>query len=66
MKSEKSSLIFKVEKFGNSFKMINTTGKKVGTLGVGTVTRKKAYEAGKALRQVVGKGGKISYPFPEK
>jgi nitric oxide reductase NorQ protein len=61
MKSEKSSLIFKVEKFGNSFKMINTTGKKVGTLGVGTVTRKKAYEAGKALRQVVGKGGKISY-----
>ena len=61
MKSEKSSLIFKVEKFGNSFKMINTAGKKVGTLGVGTVTRKKAYEAGKALRQVVGKGGKISY-----
>ena len=61
MKSEKSSLVFKVEKFGNSFKMINTTGKKVGTLGVGTVTRKKAYEAGKALRQVVGKGGKISY-----
>ena len=41
--------------------MINTAGKKVGTLGVGTVTRKKAYEAGKALRQVVGKGGKISY-----
>ena len=61
MKSEKSPLVFKVEKFGNSFKMINTTGKKVGTLGVGTVTRKKAYEAGKALRQVVGKGGKISY-----
>ena len=61
MKSEKTSLIFKVEKFGNSFKMINTAGKKVGTLGVGTVTRKKAYEAGKALRQVVGKGGKISY-----
>lgn len=61
MKSEKSPLVFKVEKFGNSFKMINTAGKKVGTLGVGTVTRKKAYEAGKALRQVVGKGGKISY-----
>jgi nitric oxide reductase NorQ protein len=61
MKSEKSPLVFKVQKFGNSFKMINTAGKKVGTLGVGTVTRKKAYEAGKALRQVVGKGGKISY-----
>ena len=61
MKSEKSPLIFKVEKFGNSFKMINTAGKKVGTLGVGTVTRKNAYEAGKALRQIVGKGGKISY-----
>ena len=61
MKSEKSPLVFKVQKFGNSFKMINTAGKKVGTLGVGTVTRKKAYEACKALRQVVGKGGKISY-----
>ena len=61
MKSEKSPLVFKVQKFGNSFKMINTAGKKVGTLGVGTVTRKNAYEAGKALRQVVGKGGKISY-----
>jgi nitric oxide reductase NorQ protein len=61
MNLEKSPLVFKVEKFGNSFKMINTAGKKVGTLGVGTVTRKNAYEAGKALRQVVGKGGKISY-----
>ena len=62
MKKDKSPLvIFKVEKFGNSFKMIDTTGKKVGTLGIGTVTRKKAYDAGKALRQVVGKGGRISY-----
>ena len=60
-KDKKSPVVFKVEKFGNSFKMIDTTGKKVGTLGVGTITRKKAYEAGKALRQVVGKSGRISY-----
>jgi nitric oxide reductase NorQ protein len=56
-----SPVIFKVEKFGNSFKMIDTKGKKVGTLGIGTVTRKKAYEAGQALQKVVGKSGRISY-----
>ena len=53
--------IFKVVKVGSHFKLANTTGKIVGTNGISTGTRKKAYEAGKALRSVVGKGGKISY-----
>ena len=53
--------IFKVVKVGSHFKLTNTAGKVVGTNGISTPTRKKAYEAGKALRSVVGKGGKISY-----
>ena len=56
-----SSQIFKVVMVGSHFKLANTAGKIVGTQGIGTPTRKKAYEAGKALRQVVGSGGKISY-----
>jgi len=57
--------IFKVVKVGSHFKLANTAGKIVGTNGVGTGTRKKAYEAGKALRKVVGKGGKIQYRLTE-
>ena len=57
--------IFKVVKVGSHFKLANTAGKIVGTQGIGTPTRKKAYEAGKALRQVVGKGGKIQYRLTE-
>ncbi len=56
-----SKQIFKVVKVGSHFKLANTAGKIVGTNGVGTGTRKKAYEAGKALRKVVGSGGKIQY-----
>ena len=68
MKSKKDkvvSQIFKVVKVGTHFKLANTTGKIVGTNGISTGTRKKAYEAGKALRSVVGKGGKISYRLTE-
>ena len=69
MKSSKKdkvvSQIFKVVKVGTHFKLANTTGKIVGTNGISTGTRKKAYEAGKALRKVVGKGGKISYRLTE-
>ena len=56
-----SKQIFKVVKIGSHFKLANTAGKIVGTQGIGTPTRKKAFEAGKALRKVVGNGGKIQY-----
>ena len=56
-----SKQIFKVVKIGSHFKLANTAGKIVGTQGIGTPTRKKAFEAGKALRKVVGSGGKIQY-----
>jgi len=53
--------IYKVETFGNSFKLIDTNGNKVGTLGIGTSTRKKAYENGEALQAYVNKNGKKTY-----
>ncbi len=61
LKDKVSNQIFKVEMVGSHFKLANTAGTIVGTNGINTGTRKKAYETGKALRQVVGKGGKISY-----
>ena len=55
------SEVYKVEAFGNSFKLIDSTGTKVGTLGIGTGTRKSAYEAGEALQAYVQKNGKKVY-----
>ena len=53
--------VYKVEAFGNSFKLIDTKGNKVGTLGVTTGTRKSAYEAGEALQAYIQKNGKKVY-----
>ena len=53
--------VFKVEKFGNSYKLINTEGAKVGTLGIGTGVRKRAYNSGMALEERFTKTGKTYY-----
>jgi len=53
--------VYKVEAFGNSFKLIDSKGIKVGTMGIGTGTRKSAYEAGEALQAYVQKNGKKVY-----
>jgi len=53
--------VYKVEAFGNTFKLIDTNGNKVGTMGIGTPTRKKAYEMGNALQAYVNKNGKKTY-----
>ena len=55
------SEVYKVEAFGNSFKLIDSNGTKVGTMGIGTGTRKGAYEAGEALQAYVQKNGKKVY-----
>ena len=60
-KDKVSNQVYKVVKVGTHFKLANTAGTIVGTNGINTGTRKKAYETKKALREVVGKGGKISY-----
>jgi nitric oxide reductase NorQ protein len=50
--------VYKVEAFGNSFKLIDTKGQKVGTMGIGTGTRKDAFEQGLALQAFIQKNGK--------
>jgi len=53
--------VYKVEAFGNSFKLIDSKGTKVGTLGIGTGTRKSAFENGEALQAYIQKNGKKVY-----
>ena len=53
--------VYKVEAFGNSFKLIDTKGNKVGTLGIGTGNRKSAFEEGMALQAFLQKNGKKTY-----
>ena len=52
--------VYKVEKFGSTFKMIDTAGNKVGTLGT-SLTRKQAFNEGKAVQAYVDKTGKKTY-----
>jgi nitric oxide reductase NorQ protein len=56
-----SNEVFKVEAFGSTFKLIDTKGNKVGTLGIGTPTRKSAFHEGMALQAFVQKNGKKTY-----
>jgi len=53
--------VYKVEAFGNSFKLIDTKGNKVGTMGIGTGTRKDAFEENLALQAYIQKSGKKVY-----
>ena len=50
--------IYKVEKVGSHFRMIDVNGNDVGNLGSPTTTRKNAYNNGKALKQIKTKTGK--------
>jgi MoxR-like ATPase len=53
--------IFAVQMVGTHYRLINTNGEDVGSMGVNTLTRKKAYTTGKALKQVKTKTGSIMY-----
>ena len=53
--------VYKVEAFGNSFKLIDSQGTKVGTMGITTGTRKKAYQNGEAVKAFINKNGKKTY-----
>ena len=53
--------VYKVEAFGNTWKLIDTNGVKVGTLGATTLTRKGAYNEGKALQAYINKNGKKTF-----
>ena len=49
--------VYKVEQFGNTFKLIDTAGVKVGTLGATTGVRKGAFKEGKAVQAFIDKNG---------
>ena len=53
--------VYKVEQFGNSWKLIDTQGTKVGTMGATTLTRKGAFNEGKALQAYINKNGKKTF-----
>ena len=53
--------VYEVVAYGNSFKLHDSEGNKVGTLGINTSTRKKAFEEGEALQAYVSNSGKKSY-----
>ena len=53
--------VYKVEKFGNSFKLIDSSGTKLGTMGITTGTRKKAYQNDEAVQAYINKNGKKTY-----
>ena len=53
--------VYKVEQFGNTFKLIDTAGVKVGTLGATTGVRKSAFNQGMAVQAYINKNGKKSY-----
>ena len=53
--------VYKVEQFGNTFKLIDSKGNKVGTMGVTTSTRKSAFSENKAVQAYINKNGKKTY-----
>ena len=56
-----SNEVYKVEKLGNSLKLVNAGGEQVGTLGIGAGHRKKAYTESLALQAFVKDNGKKVY-----
>ena len=60
-KIDSASQIFKVEMVGSHYRMISTTGTDMGSLGVNTLTRRKAFQSGKALKQIKTKSGNFMY-----
>lgn len=53
--------IYRVEKSGNRFNIHDTDGTRLGSMGISTSTRKRAYRDGKALRAYITKTGKKQF-----
>jgi MoxR-like ATPase len=52
--------VYKVEQFGNTFKLVDTQGNKMGAMGT-TSLRKSAFNEGKAIQAYINKNGKKTY-----
>jgi nitric oxide reductase NorQ protein len=57
--------IFKVEMVGNRYRMVDTSGSDLGSMGINTLTRRKAFGAGKALKKVQTKSGSFMFRLVE-
>jgi len=49
--------IFKIEMVGNRYRMVDSAGNDAGSMGVNTLTRRKAFNEGKALKKIQTKSG---------
>jgi nitric oxide reductase NorQ protein len=65
LEQDLTSQIFKIEMVGNRYSMVDTDGNDIGSLGVNTPTRKKAFGAGKALKRVQTKSGSFMFRLVE-
>jgi MoxR-like ATPase len=52
--------VYKVEQFGNTFKLVDTQGNKMGAIGT-TSLRKSAFKEGKAVQAYINKQGKKTF-----
>jgi MoxR-like ATPase len=53
--------IYRIITVGSHYRVVNTNGDEVGTMGIGTGMRKKAYNTNSALRAFITKTGKTQY-----
>ena len=53
--------VYKVQMFGNAYKLINTSGETVGTMGATIGVRKNAFKQGKALQAYIQNDNKKIY-----
>ncbi len=53
--------VYVVKQFGNTFKLVDTLGNKIGANGITTSTRKSAFNENKALQAYVNKKGKKTF-----
>jgi nitric oxide reductase NorQ protein len=53
--------VYKIEMVGNRYNLVDKDGTNVGTLGVNTATRRKAYDSNKALQPVITKSGSTMF-----
>lgn len=60
-KVDSAPRIFKVEMVGNRYYMVRTDGTNVGSMGVNTLTRRRAFDGGKALKEIKTKSGSLMY-----
>jgi nitric oxide reductase NorQ protein len=63
--TDSTSHIFKIEMVGNRYRVLDINGTDIGSMGINTPTRKKAFLNDKALKKVKTKSGSYMYRLVE-